>query len=327
MEHTTLGKTGISVSRICLGTMTFGPILAEKEASEIVDKAIEFGINFFDTANVYGGGQSEEMLGAAIKGRRDEVVIASKVFWSPTRSQSGLSRAFVLNELNDSLDRLQTDYIDLYYAHRYDVDTSAENFVRTFNHAIGEGKIRHIGASSMYAWELVKTLWAADKLGLEPVQVIQPQYNLLFREEEREILPLCKDQDIAVVPWAPFAQGVLAGKYTRDSLSDSPRAQNENIQHWFLREEDFTILDRVIEVAEQRDVTPAQIALAWTLAKNVVSSPIIGVSKMAHLEQAVEAVEIKLTQEECTYLEELYQPRALIGHFHGEAMDGDPQEE
>ncbi len=327
MKYTKLGNTGIPVSKICLGTMTFGYTVDEKESNVLLQRALELGINFFDTANVYGRGRSEEILGAAIKERRSEVVIASKVFWSFSQPQAaGLSRSFVLNELEGSLQRLQTDYVDIYYAHRYDASVSAENMLRTFNIAINDGKIRHIGASTMHAWELVKSLWVADKLALEPIQIIQPQYNLLYREEEREMLPLCTDQNIAVAPWAPLGQGVLTGRYTRDNLPDTPRASGEDIQHWFLREKDFEIIDRLVEVAEKKGATPAQIALAWVFSKDAITTPIVGVSKMEHLEQAIEALEIELSSEETDYLEELYQPRNLIGHHGGHPMAGDKQD-
>jgi aryl-alcohol dehydrogenase-like predicted oxidoreductase len=327
MEYTLLGKTGIKVSRICLGTMTFGYILEEKESRALIERAIELGINFFDTANVYGGGRSEEILGAALKDRRDEVIIASKVFWSHRQPQAeGLSRSFVFKELTDSLERLQTDYIDIYYAHRYDPNVSVDNVLRTFNRAINDGKVRHIGASTMHAWELAKSFWVADRLGLEPFQIVQPLYNLLYREEERELFGLCRDQKIAVAPWAPLAQGVLTGKYSREGLPDTPRAKGLDLQHWFLREQDFVIADRVAEVAREKGVSPAQIALAWVLSKAVITTPIVGVTKMEHLEQAVEAIEINLSEEEVAYLEELYQPRELVGHYGGQPMAGDRQE-
>lgn len=327
MEYTLLGKTGIKVSRLCLGTMTFGYLLDEKESRPLIERAIELGINFFDTANIYGRGRSEEILGSAIKDRRDEVVIATKVFWSHRQPQAeGLSRSFVFKELNDSLKRLQTDYIDIYYAHRYDPNVSAENILKTFNLAINAGKVRHIGASTMHAWELAKSLWTADKLGLEPFQIIQPLYNLLYREEEREMFALCKDQQIAVAPWAPLAQGVLTGKYTRDKLPDTPRASGKDLQHWFLREQDFAIIDRVVEVAKRKGVLPAQIALAWVLSKKEITTPIVGITKIEHLEQAVAAMEIELSDEEISYLEELYHPRELSGHFGGIPMAGDRKE-
>ena len=327
MKYTKLGKTGITVSKICLGTMMFGYVLDEKKSKTLIDRALELGINFFDTANIYSRGRSEEILGSAIKHKRDQIIIATKVFWSFRDPRgSGLSRSFVLQELQNSLDRLQTDYIDIYYAHRYDPSVTAENFLRTFNLTIDSGKIRHIGGSTLHAWELMKSLWVADKLGLEPIQIIQPQYNLLYREEEREMFPLCADQNIAIAPWAPLAQGVLTGRYKKDHLPDTPRSKDGDIQHWFLRDKDFEIVDRLIEVAEQKKVKPAQIALAWLFSKEVITTPVVGISKMEHLEQAVEALDIELTQEDQEYLEELYQPRELIGHYGGMPAAGDRQE-
>ncbi len=327
MKYVTLGKTGLKVSKICLGAMTFGYTNDENKSRVLIQKALEYGINFIDTANVYSRGRSEEILGNAIKDRREELIIASKVFWSFRQPEaSGLSRAFVLEELDGTLQRLQTGYIDIYYAHRYDPNTPVEEFLQTFNMAINDGKIRHIGASTMHAWELVKSLWVADKLHLQPIQVIQPQYNLLYREEEREMLPLCRDQGIAVAPWAPLAQGVLTGRYTREKLADTPRSAGRDIQHWFLREIDFAIIDRVVEVARQKKTTPAQVALAWVFSKDAITTPIVGVSRMEHLVQAVEALDIELTPEESRYLEELYQPRDLIGHFGGVPMAGDFKE-
>lgn len=324
MEYTLLGKTGVKVSRICLGTMTFGWLLAEKESREIIERALELGINFFDTANVYGRGRSEEILGAALRDRRDQVVIASKVFWSFRQPQAaGLSRGFVFQELDDSLRRLQTDYIDLYYAHRLDSQVSLENVLRTLNMAINQGMVHHVGASTMYAWEFAKSLWYADRLGLEPFQVMQPHYNLLYREEEREMLPLCRDQGIAVVPWGPLARGVLAGKYVQGGEPDSPRAKDIEMQHWFLRPQDSAIVERVVEVARELSAAPAQIALAWMLSQDGITAPAIGVTKIAHLEQAVEALEVKLSDEQVAYLEELYVPRELTGHYAGQPMAGD----
>ena len=327
MKYTSLGKTGIKVSRICLGTMTFGWLVEKDEAESIINRAIDLGINFFDTANIYAGGRSEEIVGAALKSHRENVIIATKVFWSPRQVRdANLSRPFVFKELNDSLKRLQTDYIDLYYAHRFAPDISVENVLRTLNIAINEGKICHIGASTMFAWKLAKSLWIADKQGMEPFQVIQPQYNLLYREEEREMLPLCKDQEIAIVPWAPLAQGVLTGKYALEKTPDTPRANSKELQHWFLRPQDSDIVDRVVTLAQEKGVTPAQIALAWTLSKDEITAPIVGVTKIEHLEEAAQAVEIMLSNEEITYLEELYEPRELTGHYGGKPMPGDPQE-
>lgn len=329
MQYTKLGKTGIRVSRLCLGTMSFGWILKEEESKKIINKAIDLGINFFDTANVYSRGESEQIVGSALKEQREEVIIASKVFWSFRQPKaSGLSRPFVFKELDDSLKRLQTDYIDLYQIHRFDPTISVEHTLRTLSIMINRGKILHIGASTMYAWELAKSLWIADKLGLEAFQTMQPHYNLLYREEEREMLPLCKDQQLGVIPWGPLARGVLAGKYSQKKKANTTRAEKDSelIEHWFLRKEDHDIVDRVIELAKEKEVSAAQISLAWMLSKEVITAPIIGVTKIKHLEEAVEAVELKLSDKEVSYLEELYQPRALVGHYAGQTMPGDPQE-
>lgn len=327
MKYTSLGRTGITVSRICLGTMSFAWLVEDEEATAIVKRAVELGINFFDTANVYSRGRSEEILGAALKDCREEVIIASKVFWSfrPPMA-TGLSRPFVLKELDDSLRRLQTDTIDIYYAHRLDPSVSLELVLKTLNMAIDQGKVHHIGASTMFAWELAKSLWVADRLGLEPFQVMQPHYNLLYREEEREMLPLCKDQGIGVVPWGPLARGVLTGKYAQEKKPNTLRAQQdqESIEHWFLRPQDAAIVDRVVEVARERQMSPAQIALAWLLSREEITAPIVGVTKIEHVEEAAEAVEIELSDQETAYLEELYQPRELTGHYAGRAMPGDP---
>lgn len=324
MQYTTLGKTGMRVSRICLGTMTFGWRVDEATARAIIDRAIALGINFFDTANVYGRGRSEEVLGAAVKDKRDEVIIASKVFWSFKRpDSSGLSRAFVFAELAESLARLQTDYLDLYYAHRFDPKVGHENILKTLNIAIDQRKVLHIGASTMYTWEFMHSLWVADKLGLEPFQVMQPHYNLLYREEEREMLPMCQAHGIAVAPWGPLAKGVLSGKYLDGSLTDG-RASADEGQHWFRRTEDTAIVERVVQLAKDKGVTPAQIALAWLLHKDAVTAPVVGVSSIAQLEQVVAATEITLTDQEMNQLEERYQPRHLTGHYAGVPVAGDP---
>ncbi|MBN1328239.1 MAG: aldo/keto reductase [Candidatus Heimdallarchaeota archaeon] len=325
MKYTKLGKTGIRVSKICFGTMGFGWMEKESDPKEILEKAYDLGINFFDTANVYGGGKAEEILGVVMKERREEIIIASKVFWSFKRpADVGLSRPFLQKEINESLKRLQTNYLDLFLVHRFDPHVSLENMLRTLNNLIHDGKILHIGASSMYAWEFTKSLWIADKLGLEGFQVSQPHYNLLYREEEREILPLCKDQQIGVMPWGPLARGVLTGKYSTTKKPDTKRAKvDSDLEQWFLHPQDFAIVDRVIEVAKEKDVSPAQIALAWILSKDVITSPIVGITTMKHLEEAVEAVELNLSEKDITYLEELYQPRFLTGHYSGKALAGD----
>ncbi|MBU7015650.1 MAG: aldo/keto reductase [Theionarchaea archaeon] len=329
MEYSILGKTGIRVSRICLGAMSFGWLLTEEESRPIIEKALDLGITFFDTANVYGRGRSEEILGSVLKDHREDVIIATKVFWSfrqPTAA--GLSRPFVFKEVADSLHRLQTDYIDVLYAHRFDPNTSCDDILRTLNILITKGIVQHIGVSTLFAWELAKSLWKADTLGLEPFQVVQPHYNLLYREEEREILPLCRDQKIAVTTWGSLARGVLAGGYSRAGKPATVRAHKdaELIDHWFTRDQDFQIVDRVKELAKEKDCSPAQIALAWILSKREITAPIVGITKVEHLEEAVSSLDIRLSPENMAYLEELYRPRELTGHYSGAAMPGDPRE-
>lgn len=292
----------------------------------ILKRAIELGINFFDTADAYWGGKCEENLGKATKEYRDDVVICTKVFF-PTEKKpisQGLNRHHVDVELERSLKRLQTSYVDLYLTHRHDPTVSFENILRTMNHTIDQGKVLHIGASTMYAWELAKSRWVADRLGLEPFQVMECHYNLLYREEEREMLPLCRDQDIGVMCWGPLARGALAGGYTREKRSDSPRAAwDTDLQHWFLRLDDFQIIDRVVELAKQKDISPAQLALSWLLSKEAGVVPILGATSVRHVEEAVEALRIRLSEHDVAYIEELYKPRALIGHYAGVPVAGD----
>ncbi|HUT82956.1 MAG TPA: aldo/keto reductase [Candidatus Bathyarchaeia archaeon] len=325
MKYSKLGKTGIRVSKICFGTMGFGWMEKESDPKDILEKAIDLGVNFFDTANVYSRGKCEEILGTTMKDRRDDVIIATKAFWSFKRpADTGLSRPFLIKEIKESLQRLQTNYVDLFLIHRFDTSTSIENVLKTLNGLIDEGKILHIGASSMYAWEFTKSLWLADKLGLEGFQVSQPHYNLLYREEERELLPLCKDQQIGVIPWGPLARGVLTGKYSSTNKPNTKRAKiDSDLEQWFLHPQDFAIVERVVELAKEKDVSPAQIALAWMLSKDVITAPIVGITAMKHLEEAVEAVELNLSEKDISYLEELYQPRFLTGHYSGKALAGD----
>lgn len=325
MKYIYLGKTGLRVSRICLGTMTLGD---PQTAEQVMRKAIDLGINFFDTANVYQDGRCEENLGRVTKEYRDDVIICTKVFF-PTAKKPlsvGLSRHHVIVELKKSLERLQTSYVDLYLAHRFDVTVSFENVLRTMNGTIQQGRVHHIGASTMFAWEFTKSLWIADKLGLEPFQVMENHYNLLYREEEREMLPLCKDQNIGIMCWGPLARGALTGAYAQSKKPDTQRAQWDTLlSHWFLRPDDFLIINRVVELAKQKDVSPAQIALAWLLSKKPVVVPIIGATDLKHLEEAVRTTELGLSENDVKYLEELYKPRELTGHYAGEPMAGDPK--
>lgn len=324
MQYVTLGKTGLTVSRICLGMMSFGNAqewhLEIDEARPIVKKALDLGINFFDTADVYSRGRSEEITGELLADYRDDVVVATKVFFplegftaKAKPNHSGLSRYHIRRAIEGSLRRLKMDYVDLYQIHRLDPKTPLDEILRTLNRLIDDGKVLHIGASSMMAWQFAKSLWIADKLGLEPFRTMQNHYNLVYREEEREMLPLCKDQGIAVIPWSPLARGFLTGKYSRDSPANTPRARSDRyLQQRYFRPEDFDVVDRVIEIAREKEVTPAQVALAWLFSKDVVTAPIVGTTKVSHVEEAVEALSIKLTDDDIARLEEPYKPHPVI---------------
>ncbi|MFX1506621.1 MAG: aldo/keto reductase [Promethearchaeota archaeon] len=329
MDYVKLGKTGLSVSRICLGMMSYGdPTIMEwcldiNEARPIVEKALDLGINFFDTANVYSRGRSEEITGELLKDHHDDVVIATKVFFpvegfatAPKPNTSGLSRYHITRAIKDSLKRLDMDTVDLYQIHRLDPFTPIEEILQSLNHLIDNGSVLHIGASSMFAWQFTKSLWIADQYGLEPFRTMQNHYNLCYREEEREMMPLCKDQEIGVIPWSPLARGFLSGKYTRDGNPDDHlRARADRyMKPRFFKPEDFDVVEKVVEIAEEKDVKPAQIALAWLYSKDYVTSPIIGATKLEHIEQAVEALEIKLSADEIKRLEEPYKPHPIIGH-------------
>lgn len=325
MEYQNLGKSGIKVSRICLGTMTYGStkwrdwVLDEEEARPFIKRALELGINFFDTADAYSLGVSEEIVGRALKdfARRDEVVIASKVFFSmgDKPNQGGLSRVHIMNAIDDSLRRLGTDYLDLYQIHRWDADTPIEETLEALHDIVKSGKVRYIGASSMYAWQFAKSLYLADLEGWTRFVAMQNHYNLVYREEEREMLPLCLSEGIGVIPWSPLARGFLSGNRSRQDWGETTRAKSDGFAHdMYYQESDFDVVERVKEVANKRGVTPAQIALAWLLHQPAVTSPIIGASKMDHLEQGVAAIEIQLSSEEIERLEEPYQPHPVLGH-------------
>ncbi len=325
MDYRRLGKTGLKVSRVCLGTMTYGSskwrdwVLEEEESRPFIQRAIELGINFFDTADVYSLGVSEEILGRALKdfARRDEVVIASKVFFpmGDQPNQGGLSRVHIMNAIDDSLRRLGTDYIDLYQIHRWDPETPIEETLEALHDVVKSGKARYIGASSMYAWQFMKSLYLADIRGWTRFSAMQNHYNLVYREEEREMMPLCLTEGIGVIPWSPLARGFLSGNRTRQDWGETPRAKSDGFAHeMYYQVSDFEVVERVIELAGQRGVTPSQIALAWLLHQPGVTSPIIGASQMDHLEQAATAIEIELSSEELELLQEPYQPHPVLGH-------------
>lgn len=325
MEYINLGKTGLKVSRICLGMMTYGTpewrdwVLDEESSRPIIRRAVELGINFFDTANAYSLGVSEEVTGRALRDftRREEVVIATKVYF-PTGdgpNQGGLSRKHIMHAVEDSLRRLGTDYIDLYQIHRWDDTTPIEETLEALHDLVKSGKVRYIGASSMYAWQFAQSLYLADLNGWTRFVSMQNHYNLVYREEEREMLPLCRAEEIGVIPWSPLARGFLAGTRTPEKGGQTKRSKSDSFAHdMYYEESDFAVVDRVEELAKRKGRTPAQIALAWVLHQPGITAPIIGASQMPHLEQAVEAVEIELTEQERTYLEELYQPHPVLGH-------------
>ena len=325
MEYIRFGNTGMKVSKICLGMMTYGKpterwpwALNEDQSRPFIKKALELGINFFDTADVYADGASEEVTGKALLdfARRDELVIATKVHGPMGKgpNDKGLSRKHIFSAIDASLRRLGTDYVDLYQIHRWDYDTPIEETLEALHDVVKMGKARYIGASSMYAWQFAKALYLADLNGWTRFVSMQPQYNLIYREEEREMFPLCVDQEIAVLPWSPLARGLLTGNRTKDT-EQTERARTDGFGKLiYTREDDFNIAGVVAEIAGERNLPKAQIALAWVLSKALVTSPIIGASKPGHLEDAVNALTIQLSKEEIERLEELYQPHPVLDH-------------
>jgi aryl-alcohol dehydrogenase (NADP+) len=325
MEYINLGNTGLKVSRICLGTMTYGSkkwrawTLSEAEGRPFYQRALEAGINFFDTANGYSSGLSEEITGRALKdfARRDEVVIATKVYYPMGKkpNQSGLGRKHLMEAIDASLQRLGTDYIDLYQIHRFDPETPVEETMQALHDIVRAGKARYIGASSMYAWQFAKMQYAADLHGWTRFVSMQNHYNLVYREEEREMIPFCIDQRVGLIPWSPLARGFLAGNRTRDKGGDTSRSTTDPFAHeMYYQAADFDVVDRAVELAKKRGISSAQIALAWILNKPGVTSPIIGASKMSHLDEAIAALDIQLSEEEIAALEEPYQPHPVLGH-------------
>ncbi len=323
MDYVKLGSTGLDVSRICLGCMSFGLpdrgnhpwSLDEEAARPIIRQALEAGINFLDTANVYSDGTSEEIVGKALAdfGRRDEIVLATKVHgrMHAGPNGSGLSRKAILSEIDNSLRRLGTDYVDLYQIHRFDPKTPVEETLEALHDVVKSGKARYIGASSMYAWQFSKMLYTAKEHGWTGFVTMQDHYNLLYREEEREMLPLCQEWGIGSIPWSPLARGRL----TREWDETTARSETDEFGKLLYRERDREIVERVAGIAEARGVKRAQIALAWLLSKPVVSAPIIGVTKPSQLEEALDALSIELSFEETWQLEELYEPRGVSGHI------------
>ena len=324
MEYNKLGRTGLDVSRICLGCMSYGGSnrgnhawsLGEEESRPFIKRALEAGINFFDTANRYSLGSSEEILGRAVKdfARRDEVVIATKVYgrMRPGPNGAGLSRKAIISEIDASLRRLGTDYVDLYQIHRWDYDTPIEETLEALHDIVKAGKARYIGASSMHAWQFARALGIAERHGWTRFVSMQNLVNLLYREEEREMLPLCAAEGIGVIPWSPQARG----KLTRDWTYTSIRTEtDEAFGRLFAKTEDADrkVVDRVAQVAAARGIPRAQVALAWLLAKPVITAPIVGATKLQHLDDALAAVDVRLSEDEIAGLEEPYVPHAVVG--------------
>jgi 1-deoxyxylulose-5-phosphate synthase len=327
MDYINLGKTGLKVSRICLGCMSYGIAergghpwaLDEATSRPFYTRALEQGINFFDTANVYSAGTSEELLGRAIRdlARREEVVIATKVYgrMRPDVNGTGLSRKAILTEIDASLRRLNMDYVDLYQIHRWDKETPIEETLEALHDVVKAGKARYIGASSMYAWQFSKALYLAEQHGWTRFVSMQNHYNLLYREEEREMLPLCADQGIGVIPWSPLARGRVARPWTDEATTK--RAETDAFTRTLYQrteEADRQVVAAVQRIAEARSVPMASVALAWMLSKPAITSPIIGATRMQHLDDAVGAVSLQLTPEEIGTLEQEYIPHAISGH-------------
>ncbi|WP_299232817.1 aldo/keto reductase [Natronomonas sp.] len=323
MEYTTLGTSGIEVSRICLGCMSFGDpewrewVRGESFGHELVERARELGINFFDTANMYSLGESERILGDALEGHREESVIATKVFF-PMREEDpnsgGLSRKTIEQELENSLDRLGVDTVDLYQTHRWDYDTPIETTLGALDDAVRRGQVRHVGASSMWAHQLAAALGTSDQEGLERFATMQNHYNLVYREEERETLPLCQREGIGVIPWSPMARGYLTRPHEEFEATTRGESDDYAHEHPYADNGGREINERVAELAADHGASMAQIALAWLLHKEWVDAPIIGASKIEHLEDAVEALEIDLSDRDMEYLEEPYGPVPVSGH-------------
>jgi len=326
MEYVNLGFSGLKVSRICLGTMSFGNaadwMVEIDQARKVVNKAWDLGINFYDTANVYSRGRSEEIVGELLHDVREEAVIATKVYakMGEGPNDRGLSRKHILKQVKDSLKRLKTDYIDLYQIHRWDYTTPIEETLSTLTELVKDGKVRYIGASSMWAWQFAKAFYIAEMKGYEKFVSMQNLYNLLYREEEREMIPFCKEHNIGLIPWSPTAIGVLAGKYYKDgklvvdeNVISRLKPGTPSYKLYIEPPENAEIVKRVIEIANSKDVKPVQIALAWLLHKGV-TAPIVATTKPEHVEDAVEALEIKLAENEIKYLEEPYKPKPIYGH-------------
>jgi len=326
MQYVNLGKSGLKVSRLCLGMMTYGTskwrpwILDEKDSRPFIKKALDAGINFFDTADIYSKGVSEELTGKLLREfgvKRENVVVATKVYFNLTDeiNGGGLSRKHIMDAIDASLKRLGMDYVDLYQIHRWDYETPIEETMGALHDVVKAGKARYIGASSMFAWQFAKAQYIAETNGWTRFVSMQNHYNLVYREEEREMIPQCINQGIGLIPWSPLARGFLAGNRKRSGGGETSRAKSDDYaDEMYFREEDFTVAERVQEIAQKRGVTSSQIALAWMLNKAHITAPIVGASKMEHLEQAIAALDIELSEDEVSSLEEPYQPHPVLGH-------------
>jgi 1-deoxyxylulose-5-phosphate synthase len=324
MDQVRLGATGLHVSRVCLGMMSYGNdsdrpwVLDEAAAEPIVRRAVEGGITFFDTADVYSGGASEVATGRLLPKyiSRDEVVVATKVngAMTPGPNGRGLSRKHILSAIDASLERLGMDYVDLYQIHRWDPHTPIEETMEALHDVVRAGKARHIGASSMFAWQFAKAQRVAERHGWTPFVSMQNHYNLVYREEEREMIPQCIDQGVGVIPWSPLARGLLTGTRTRSGEKKTIRAETDAFGDSLYGPQDFDVVDRAVEVASDRGVPAAQVALAWLLHRPGVTAPIVGATKIEHLEDALAAADLALSDEEMARLEEPYVPHPVIGH-------------
>jgi 1-deoxyxylulose-5-phosphate synthase len=325
LDYVRFGRTGLKISRIGLGTMTYGSpqwrpwVLDEAASRPFFERAIGAGVNFFDTADMYSLGESERIVGRALKALapRDQVVIATKVFnkMGDGPNDRGLSRKHIMHSIDASLRRLDTDYVDLYQIHRFDDETPIEETIEALHDVVKAGKARYLGASSMFAWQFTKMLCTADAHGWTRFSSMQNHYNLVYREEEREMLPLCGEEGIAVIPWSPLARGFLAGNRRQDDRGDTARGKTDDLSHrYYQGTADVAIADRAAELARRKGVKPAQIALAWLLSRPAVTSPIVGASKLPHLDDAIAAIGMTLDAEDIRFLEECYQPHPVLGH-------------
>jgi len=324
MEYTTLGSTGMEVSRLCLGCMSFGTsewrdwVLDEDESREVIERAIDLGINFFDTANMYSMGESERVLGTVLDDYdRDSQVVATKGYFQMDEdnpNSSGLSRKAIEQELSNSLSRLGMDTVDLYQIHRWDYDTPIEQTLRALDDAVRRGQARYVGASSMWAHQFADSLRTSEREGLERFETMQNHYNLLYREEEREMLPLCEKENVGVMPWSPLARGYLTRPH--EQVEETVRGETDDHarEHPYYEGNGYEVNERVQELAGEYDASMAQIALAWVLDKEWVDAPIIGTSSLEHLEEAVAALEIDLSESDVEWLEEPYEPVRVSGH-------------